>query len=377
MTQASPATILPPIKPYHPTTFLERGAVVPFTTPLLVGTRARPADKQSLELIIPNPSGTRGAYIMAWTGITSFCSPTLHDRVFNERIAELDSVTPTTIRRVARAVAAEGLAGEEAREAAQQAVSSDQEDQVVMNYRLLMALVKQVSQAFPDWSGVQGSDELGPEEQARHTVDWISPRLGRPRDWTAAALEDLADVMASMGDGSAGPTGRVPRLVSMLRKARRDIANWGKTLTTETEIACVEMVCVTTDFTVSLVDSMLAKALALTGDVIKLLQTWSTDPNTVTKIVTRPDWLLDGWEQICQVWNHAGNEADRRMALAEITGLVPIIPKEASDWSDSLSDANASLHLRRLIPLNEDWRTGTSMVFKQIARNEHFRATAC
>src|ERR1700712_5461419 len=54
------------MRPYHPTTFLERGVAVPFTTPMLAGTRARPAEKQGLELVIPNPSGGRGVYIMAW-----------------------------------------------------------------------------------------------------------------------------------------------------------------------------------------------------------------------------------------------------------------------------------------------------------------------
>src|ERR1700712_948232 len=98
---------LPLIRPYHPVTFLERGVAVPFTTPMLAGTRARPADKGGLELVIPNPSGGRGVYIMAWTSISALCTPTLHDRQLNERIATLTNVTPHTIRQVGREVAHE------------------------------------------------------------------------------------------------------------------------------------------------------------------------------------------------------------------------------------------------------------------------------
>src|ERR1700712_2978629 len=98
---------LPLIRPYHPVTFLERGVAVPFTTPLLAGTRGRPADKGGLELVIPNPSGGRGVYIMGWTSITALCSPTLHDRLLNDRIATLKHVTPATIRRIARELSAE------------------------------------------------------------------------------------------------------------------------------------------------------------------------------------------------------------------------------------------------------------------------------
>jgi hypothetical protein len=127
---------LPPVKPYHPTSFLERGAAIPFTTPLLAGTRARPAEKQGLELVIPNPAGGRGVYIMGWTSISSLCCPTLHDRQLNDRIAKLVSVTPSTIRRVGREVAAEGLAGEEATTAARLAAEHDRGDRLVANYQL-------------------------------------------------------------------------------------------------------------------------------------------------------------------------------------------------------------------------------------------------
>lgn len=377
MTRAPLAANLPPIKAYHPTTFLERGVAVPFTTPLLGGTRARPADKQCLELVIPNPSGGRGAYIMGWTSISSYCRPTLHDRVFNERIAALDSVTPTTIRRVGMAVAAEGLAGEEATAAAQGTVSSDQADRTVMNYRLLMTLVEQVGRAYPKWSAASSAGGLGPADRARLTVDWISPRLGRPTEWTATALENLADIMSSIGDSAGGATGRVPRLVSMLRQARTDIADWSDTLGREDLASYVEMVCAVADFTLSLADAMIAKALAPTGNIVELLKAWSTDPNAVTQVAARPDWLLDGWERICQVWNHARDDAGRHAALVEIVGLIPVLPKEAGEWSGNQSDVDATLRVRRLIPLHEDWRTGASVAFELIARNEHFRAIAC
>jgi hypothetical protein len=49
---------LPLAQSYDPATFLERGAVVPFTTPLLSGTRARKAERGGAELLVPNPSGS-------------------------------------------------------------------------------------------------------------------------------------------------------------------------------------------------------------------------------------------------------------------------------------------------------------------------------
>ncbi|HEY4172518.1 MAG TPA: hypothetical protein VGM42_05775, partial [Rhodopila sp.] len=177
-------TGLPRLKPYHPVTFQERGVAVPFTTPLLGGTRARPTDKQGVELVVPNPAGGRGVYIMPWAGIAAWCQPTLHDAVFNDRIASLQTVTPATIRRVALQIAAEGLAGEEAMDAARVAVKTQDSDRVVTNFQLLMTLVAQVGQRFAAQATVDGSGKPELTIQARLTVEWISPRLGQTATWT-------------------------------------------------------------------------------------------------------------------------------------------------------------------------------------------------
>ncbi len=364
---------LPALKPYHPTTFQERGVAVPFTTPLLGGTRARPTEKQHVELVIPNPSGGRGVYVMPWTAITSWCRPTLHDAEFNERIVRLRSVTPSTIRRVGLQIAAEGLAGEEAMEAAGKSAEAEKGDRLITNYRLLMALVEQVGGRFASVPSADGKGKLDLMAQARLTVDWISPRLGQPATWTAGALEALSDVMANIGVGAVGATGRLPRLLAMLRQVRRKISDWGAQQEAEDQAEYASMVCAVADLTLSLAQTTLTKAQTLTDNMVELLRSWASDPLSVGQLVSRPEWLLDGWEQICLIWDHAEDDASRRAALAEIAGLVPVLPKEASEWTEGKTDLDKAARFRRLVSLNEDWRSG-SAVFALIARNEHFRA---
>jgi hypothetical protein len=53
-----------------------------------------------------------------------------------------------------------------------------------------------------------------------------------------------------------------------------------------------------------------------------------------------------------------------------------VLPREASEWCDAAPEVDATYRFRRLIRLNEDWRTGAT-VFDLIARNEHFRAVTC
>jgi hypothetical protein len=76
------------------------------------------------------------------------------------------------------------------------------------------------------------------------------------------------------------------------------------------------------------------------------------------------------------LWRFAKDDAERRAALVEIAQLVPVLPREVREWTDLFLEADISLRLRRMIPLNEDWRTGAT-VFELIARNEQLRAATC
>src|SRR5262249_52951665 len=131
------------VESFLPATFLERGVAVPFTTPQLSGARARPGERQSLELIIPNLSGGRGVYIVALTQIMDFCPLTINDRRLADAVANLRGVTPETIRHVARDVAGEGLAGLGAVAAAARAQQDDEVARLRTNFDLLINLVRQ------------------------------------------------------------------------------------------------------------------------------------------------------------------------------------------------------------------------------------------
>ncbi|HEY1411787.1 MAG TPA: hypothetical protein VGF36_06580 [Rhodopila sp.] len=367
---------LPPLRPYHPATFLERGVAVPFTTPLLAGTRARPAEKRGLELVIPNPSGGRGVYILAWSSITALCSPTLHDRQLNERIATLTHVTPSVIRQIGRELAAEGLAGEEAMDAAGKSTKQDKGDRLVANYLLLLALMAQVNET-PAKEGI--GSPLDPEEmqrRARISVSKIAPRLGRSTNWIASALESISDTLAGVGIDVTSTSSRLSRLVDLLSRCTREIADWSSTQQSDDQAAYAEMICAVADFTLALAETTLLQARGLTADVVGLLRTWANDPEPVVRIAGRSEWLLDGWEQICLLWRFAKDDAERRAALVEIAQLIPVLPREVREWTDLFLEADISLRLRRMIPLNEDWRTGAT-VFDLIARNERLRAATC
>ena len=364
---------LPLTQSYHPTTFLERGVAIPFTTPMLGGTRARPADRGGIELIVPNPSGGRGVYVLPWGGVYQLCRPTVHDTRLNEVLAALPNVTPAAIRQAARDVAAEGLAGREPLAAAQASLAGEYEDRVLVNFLLLLELVVQVD---PDGFGDTGAARVRTAElelRARRALARVAPRLNLRADAIADGLEQLAIAFTALGLPDQSPPPRIIRLMEALEHLRNDTEIAGKELGGDSG-AQAAMVSAVAELTLGCGKRTLAEAHALLRDVPTLLQEWRQAPSRLGQRIARTEWLLDGWEQICLIWRCAEEEAARRTALAEMALLVPVLPREVCDWVGAAIDIDIIHRFRKTVSLNVDWRTGAT--FDRVVRNEKLRALA-
>lgn len=373
---ASAAPCLPNlVQPCQPTTFLERGVAVPFTTPMLAGARARPGERAGAELIVPNPSGGQGVYILPWAGVCQLCQPTVHDRRLNAKVAALARVTPSTIRLAALEVAAEGLAGRAAASAATANREIEREDRLLLNFLLLLALIEQVEPGGLGLADVGRRRTAALEQRARRAVSRIAPRLGGTPETIAEALEGIADVHAAIGLPRQDRPPRIPRLLAMLHRTRAELVTWGRDRMDDDGVASAASVIGTVaDVTLACARRALTDVQAAMGDVPALLRDWRASPAWLAARAARPEWLLDGWEPICLRWLCAENEAARREAVADIMRLVPILPREVADWVGTSVDVRLAGRTRRLVRPNEDWRADAML--QRIARNEQLRALA-
>jgi len=365
---------IPLIQTYHPTTFLERGVAMAFTTPLLAGARARPSERGGVELIVPNPSGGRGVYILPWGGVREFCKPTVHDVRLYQGIAVLRAVTPALIREAARQVAMEGLAGREAQAAAGGTADTDRQDRMITNFLLLMAMVEQFQ---PAGGTIQTPDRAKTHEleaRAKQTIAELAPRIGWTVETIAFGLEELAQIFMGIGVGGYAEQARIPRALAEIEALGVQMAAWEEENANDSgDIA--GMIAMATRLTISCVRETLADAQAMTRDVAGLIRNFGQSPQLLATRVARSDWLLDGWERICLLWRGAESSAERHGVLAEIATLVPIIPKEAAEWVATTIATGEQHRFRKTVMLNEDWRTG-SAVQDLIGRNERLRALA-
>lgn len=360
---------LRPIIGYLPVTFLERGVAVPFTTPQLAAARARPAARRQLELLVPNPSGGQGMYVLAWEDVGALCRPTVFDTRLIATVAARQGVTPAGIRAAATDIAAEGLAGRAARAAAMAAREATRRGGMVTNFDLLLELVRQVEP--PGQSGVAPEQEspVALERRARAAVARIAPGLGHTAQAVASQLEQLATLFHPLGVGRHATTARAPQLILRLVRLREEALAWagGHPDESAREAALLALVA---ELTIGCARTTLAEAQRLTGDMRELLRRWNQEPEALAALLARPEWLLDGWERVLTMWETAEQHLGRAATLLELVGMIPVIPREAADWVAGAFDvSDEMLRHRRKVLLMEDWRSGVT-VMDLIARNE-------
>jgi hypothetical protein len=396
---------------WQPATFLERGVAVPFTTPALLGARARVAAR-GVELVVPHPAGARGVYIMTCSEVGHFCAATLHDLRLADRLAAATSLSPAAMRELARGVALEGLAGRAARQAAIEALETKRTARLLANIALLQALVMQSE------GGTCAVAEL--DRHAKAAILRLAPGLGRAPEAVTDDIEALAGLLAPLGLGAAAASAPLAGLLVDLGRLEGEVSAqgggqamagaaelpgggtqmpgggthiavgatqlWGGA--TQAGLGGV-LVASAAASTAALAQRALEDARARAGDMAGLLAAWCADRAATAARLTRGDWLLDGWEQICLIW-HLSGDANRRGCLSEMALMVPMLPREAADWAaemwagetraggmvaGAMLDNDQRERLRKLVAGFENWRTG-SLVFDLIARNERVRALA-
>ncbi len=385
-------TPLPRLKTYLPATFADRGVLVPFTTALLAGARARCHQRAGAELLLPKPSGGSGLYVVPWQSATQLCRTTVHDRQLNKRLGTLTNITPATMRQAARDIAIEGFAGREAQAAGQTAVQLDQQAQALSSFLLLMALRERVQPQGLDLAGFAASAR-DLQDAARRTVIAHAAQLGLSPDLLPLHLKQAGDVFSGVGVIGSNQHTRVLILLDMLGRMHEELIAWtkerphgsGELGAMIAEVASATLTCGTIT---------LREARAATQDVVMLMRQWATHHARFRSLAERPEWVLDGWEQICQLWRAAENDAERVAALEEIAMLVPVLPKETSEWVRVSIQANSLFTYRNTILVREDWRAGgnnpagpqgrrtvqmnedwrTTSMIDFVARNERLRA---
>jgi hypothetical protein len=363
---------LPPVEAEHPMTFRNRGVSVNFTTPMLAGARVRQSGDRGVEIVLPNPSGGRGSYVLNWSGVRTRCNATMHDTVLFKRFCRLATIDPASIRDAALEVASEGHAGRAAAEAAEAAIVRDRAQRVLARLRLMTALVEQGDPAgLNGGSAAERAADL--ERRASRVLHRLAASVGRPAVDLASALTALGDLFAPVGVAAVDRDARLPRLLMRLEATSADPSGWLSSDPDEGIRGLGETIRVAMAKAWRSGLAVLQRTRAALVDPARLLRHRIDDPGGVLAGSARCDWLLDGWERVSLLWLSAGSAASRRGALLEMAPLVPVLPREVMQWAGAAVPAEAMTQLCRVTSHRDAWRTG-SAALRLIERNEKLLA---
>jgi hypothetical protein len=359
---------------YEPATFSERGVNVPFTTPILLGARARPQqEREGLEVLLPNPSGGDGVYIMPWAAIPEICTPTLHDRRLWRLLRDEAILTPAIVREAAETAALEGHAGRAAMMAVNQARQAREDRAKRINFGLLLGLIKQMEGPNPGRPAPEMDDPRQVAMRGQRAVMACAQQLRMTTEAVAAALEELARAFNGFGmpqDNDLAPSRRV---ISELQSLAASIEIWRSDLPAHLDSGSAALVGQSLQLTLEGSLKAAEQFDALIGDTYAAIQAWQRDRPDILQELSRLDWLLDGWEAILGIWN-AAKASERSAAMMEMAMLAPILPKEVVGWLGFAPDMAQERRKLKIVRQFEDWRNGR--VVDIIARNENLAFSA-
>lgn len=363
------------VEDYRPATFVERGVAVPFTTPLLSSARARPGRRMKTEFVIANPSGGQGYYVLGWDGLLGLTKVTVHDRLLYEAMGRAAMITPSTIRDAAREVASGGAAGRPAARAARSQINKENDDRLFAGYLLTLRLLRQGGLGSVDWRTFNPSDPQL-RSRTRAMLARLEPILGAGVETIFTWIDELSAIVAPVGFATGDYESRMAGILLSLRRLREELNIFACSDGTEAG-RVASFVAEVVEMTLGIAERTLADCHAELEDLISLLRDWAHRRDRLLEIFGRPDWLLDGWQTIAALWAAAdamGPERKRPAAL-EIQRMVPVMPREASMWSEETLVMERAWNQRRWVRAGTDWRGGSHVV-DGVARNELMKVMA-
>ena len=368
--QPQPSSKLQDFNPrhYEPASFLDRGVALPFTTPLLFGARARAAgDHSGLEVIIANPSGGKGVYILPWGAIPQICVPTLHDRRLWRLLRDKKLLTPLMMREAAEAAAIENLAGRNAAMAAEAARLARRTREKSTNFALLLHLIKQSEETVPGRPPLELDEPLQLKQRSQRAVIESARQLHLTTAAVADALEEVSKACIGFGLPSDEQPAPSRLLMEELGILAHSITAWQQEIPAGAVANAAEALLESLQLTLSCARQAAAECDALLGDIVALLGKKTAKDQGLDERLGRLDWVLDGWDLILGIWD-ATPMPDKAHAIMEMALLVPVVPKQITEWFGIHHDWSKTRRNANTLQQFEAWRSGR--LVDMIARNE-------
>jgi hypothetical protein len=182
-------------------------------------------------------------------------------------------------------------------------------------------------------------------------------------------IEVIADMATPVGPPMEGGASRNDAMLARLQTLTNSLRQWSAG---ESGAAAVDARAVldVAQRTVRDAGDAQLHARDLLGDAMGLLRAWhQPDGARLRTVLTRPEWLLDGWGQVCGFWESVVRDerAAQREMLQQMRASLPMLdPGDRGTAGMPAPTADVRFDRGRRVKLHEDWRTGLTVVDDQV-----------
>ncbi|MDB5362768.1 MAG: hypothetical protein JWO51_4065 [Rhodospirillales bacterium] len=347
-----------PTSVFLPSTFEERGAIAPFTTPSLAMSRVRPDDRHGLVLMMPNMGGGDGAYVVPWGAVTDVVSMSVHDRALHETVLEDHAVTPDAMRIASLKVAKTGLAGPRAAHAAKKQLQEEEEQYVETNFLLVVALLSSLGMSSRELFTLQPDSDAW-RNLVRGMLHSGGEQLGIDLATVYERLGKMARILTPIGLKASRQEGRLRLLMNKLVKFRDDLKAWGEQDVSDAA-PYAEFASEVADFTVRIAGRTFESLDDSMRDIPTVIGQWGDQVKVAQAAAARISWLLDGWDYILAIWARVADAhaIEKREAVSQLKLVLPIIPRDEMDADEEARKRRQSLTGTKRMKAMVNWRTG-------------------
>ncbi len=196
------------------------------------------------------------------------------------------------------------MAGRDASNAAAASLAAERKELILVNFLMLITLMEQVEPAgLKIAAATQRTPEI--DQRARRIVTRVGAAIGRTVTQIGGDLEALSALYVPIGLDAEMPPARLPRLMARLEAAANDLGDWASENQTDGCAGLAASLGRSAAVTVDCATGTLTATRGLTGDMQALLRSWSSGPEEIGKQASRTEWILDGWERFCLLWETA------------------------------------------------------------------------
>lgn len=311
-------------------TYAQRGLTLPFTTSLLCFSRLRISSEGEAEILVPGLTAGASVIVVPLASLGEAVSFSVYDRSFVAKLTLPPDISPTHIRAIAHQVAELGIAGPKLAKAARTAAENRRNLMPFITINLTQAAIDQLAGDDPLAQNLDERKLATPDgmQIAKRALKGYAESIGLTPGQIFNCFENWGEIICEVGTPGRNK-GHLCALIDDMERLAAEIDAWRGEEPPKTGDIC-QQISMVIQQTLLHAHAYLRETYAHVNHMGETLRNWQDSSKKLKFATRRLDYVLDGWEQIIQLWDEAADfdRVEKRDVILTLGPALPVLPEE-------------------------------------------------